>query len=119
MYGTYKEKRGNAMSNFDEFINKTKNMNFDDMISKTKNVAEELSRRGASALEVSQKRIELLDSKSKLSRLYEDFGHMLYDAKNGHEVSDVDINVKFEEITQQKSKIEALTAELEESKKTF
>lgn len=94
-------------------------MNLDDVISKTKNVAEELSRRGAGAIELSKMRIELLDCKSKLSRLYEEFGRLLYDAKNGEEVSDVDVNVKFEEITQQKSRIEALSAELEEFKKGF
>lgn len=113
----FSETWGKNMSNFDDFINKTKNMNFDEVISKTKNVAEELSRRGASALELSKKRIELLDCKSKLSRLYEDFGHLLYDAKNGVDVSEVDVDVKFNEITQMKEKIAQLASELEEAKR--
>ncbi len=105
-----------TVANFDDIFNKTKNMNFDEVINKTKNVAEELSKRSATALEISRRKIELLDNKNKLSRVYENYGYLIYKQKNGEEVNQVDIDVKEEEISLLRNKIDVLSGELEEYK---
>ena len=53
--------------------------NFEEMFSKTKNVAETINKKSAMYLELSRKRIEYMDAKSKLSKAYEKFGKLQYE----------------------------------------
>ena len=52
----------------------------------------------------------------KLSRVYENYGYLIYKQKNGEEVNQVDIDVKEEEISLLRNKIDVLSDELEEYK---
>ena len=90
--------------------------NFEEMFSKTKNVAETLNKKGAMYLELSRKRIEYMDSKSKLSKAYEKFGRLQYEAYIGNEVDENEYACAVADISALKEKTETLSAELEEAK---
>ena len=56
------------MSNiFSDFFTTRNNPKLDEMLAKTRDMAETVSKKSAEHLELSRKRVELLDTKSKLS----------------------------------------------------
>lgn len=107
------------MGIFDDVLNSAKSGNFDDVLSKTKAYAEDAAKKSAERLEISKKKIELLDSKTKLVKAYEKYGKLQYDLYEGHEVPQEEINACIDEIQLQRSRSDILDAEIEDLKKAF
>ena len=108
-----------VISGVDEVLNSAKHGNFEEVLSKTKNYAEKATKKSAERLEISRKKIELLDSKTKLAKAYEKFGKLSFDKREGTEVSEDDINSCLAEIQLQKTRAEMLDAEIEELRVLF
>lgn len=108
-----------VISNFDEVLNNARQGSFDEVLTKSKMYAEKATKRSAQRLEISRKRIELLDTKTKLSRAYEKYGKLLYSAKEGNEFSDGELASREAEIELQKMRAEMLDKEIEELRKLF
>ena len=66
-------KLSELFGSMDEAFN---NQKLEEMFNKTKDVAENMSKKSAERLEISRKKVELLDAKAKLSKLYEKFGKL-------------------------------------------
>lgn len=107
----------NDVINFvDEAINNAKkNGSIDEVINKTK----EYAKKSAQAIEISRKRIELLDTKTKLAKAYEKYGKQQFALYEGKEVNQDEINASCEEIVMLKSQSEFLEAEIEAFKEAI
>ena len=99
-------------SDVDSAFSNAKHGNLEEVLSKTKNYAEHATKKSAERLEISKKKIELLDAKSKLSKAYEAFGKLQYAAYVGDEVSKEEIEAKIQEIQLIKSRADLLDAEI-------
>lgn len=106
-------------SGMDELINSAKSGNFDELLSKTKVYAEDAAKKSAERLEISKKKIELLDSKTKLAKMYEKFGKLQFSAYIGEEVDEDELASVIEEIKIHKARAEMLDAEVEDLKSAF
>lgn len=100
----------------DEAFNNPK---LEEMFNKTKDVAENMSKKSAERLEISRKKVELLDAKAKLAKLYEKFGKLNYAKYIGDEISEDDIKDCANAIADNKEKIELYTVEIEKAKAEF
>lgn len=89
------------------------NPKFEEMLNKTRGVAESLGKRSAEGIELSKKKIEALDAKAKLARLYEKFGQLQYNSYIGEEVDDSQIAGIAAEISATKDKLDLLNEEVE------
>lgn len=99
-----------VINSVDEAINNAKkNGSIDEVINKTK----EYAKKSAQAIEISRKRIELLDTKTKLAKAYEKYGKQQFALYEGKEVNQDEINASCEEIVMLKSQSEFLEAEIE------
>lgn len=99
-----------VLNSVDEAINNAKkNGSIDEMINKTK----EYAKKSAQAIEISRKRIELLDTKTKLAKAYEKYGKLQFTIYDGGEVSQDELESTCEEIIMLKSQSEFLEAEIE------
>ena len=90
--------------------------NFDELLNKTRIVAESLNKRGAKAIDLSRKRIEYLDVKSKLSKFYEKYGMLAFSASEGEETDQAEMDMLCAQITSYREKLNALKAELDENR---
>ena len=108
-----------VINGVDEVINNAKQGNFDEIISKTKSYAQRATRRSAERLEISRKKIELLDTKTKLSKAYEKLGKLTYAIDEGEEVNADDLASCRAEIQLQKMRSDLLNKEIEELKAIF
>lgn len=106
-------------SGVDELLNSAKNGNFDELFSKTKVYAEDAAKKSAERLEISKKKIELLDSKTKLAKAYEKFGKLQYAAYVGESVDDEELSAAIDEIQLHKSRADMLQSEVEDLKAMF
>lgn len=106
-------------SGVDEVLNSAKQGNFEEILTKTRSYAEDAAKKSAERLEISKKKIELLDSKTKLVKAYEHFGKLQYALYEGEQVDQDEINACIEEIQLQKSRADLLDAEIEEMKAVF
>lgn len=106
-------------SGVDEVLNSAKQGNFEEVLTKTKLYAEDAAKKSAERLEISKKKIELLDSKTKLAKAYERFGKLQYAVMQGEEVDSDELEASIEEIQLQKSRAELFEAEVEELKTAF
>lgn len=106
-------------SGVDELLNSAKNGNFDELLSKTKVYAEDAAKKSAERLEISKKKIELLDSKTKLAKAYEKFGKLQYAAYVGESVDDEELSAAIDEIQLHKSRADMLQSEVEDLKSMF
>lgn len=105
-----------VINSVDEAINNAKkNGSIDEVINKTK----EYAKKSAQAIEISRKRIELLDTKTKLAKAYEKYGKQQFALYEGKEVNQDEINVSCEEIVMLKSQSEFLEAEIEAFKEAI
>lgn len=95
------------------------NPKLEEVLNKTKDVAETVGKKSAEYLDVSRKRIECLDAKTKLSKLYEKFGEMQYNSFIGETVDQAELENTANSIAQLKEKIELYTVEIEEAKAQF
>lgn len=96
-------------SGVDEVLNNAKNVNLDDVLTKTRSYA----KKSAEALEISRKRIELIDSKARLAKAYEALGKLQYSAYDGADVQQQDVDSAIDEITLLKNRMEFLEQEIE------
>ena len=90
---------------------------FEAMFSKTRSMAETINKKGAMYLELSRKKIEYMDAKSKLSKAYENFGKLQFSAYIGEEVVENEYAWSIWDITALKERNDTLSAELEGAKK--
>ena len=106
-------------SDVDHVLNRAKHGNFEEVLTKTKSYAEQATKKSAERLEISKKKIELLDTKTKLNKAYEAFGKLQYEAHIGEAVSEDDIQTKLQEIQLHKSRVDLLEAEVKELHDAF
>lgn len=92
------------------------NPKLEEMLNKTRGVAESLGKRSAEGIELSKKKIEALDAKAKLSKLYEKFGELQYSIYIGAEADDSQLAGIAAEISAVKDKLDLLNEEVEELK---
>lgn len=105
-----------VINSVDEAINNAKkNGSIDEVINKTK----EYAKKSAQAIEISRKRIELLDTKTKLAKAYEKYGKQQFALYEGKEVNQDELNASCEEIVMLKSQSEFLEAEIEAFKEAI
>ena len=95
------------------------NEKLEELFSKTKDVAETVSKKSAERIELSKKRVECLDTKAKLAKLYEKYGRLQYGVKIGDEIGAEVLSDYENQIASMRQKIERLTREIEETKATF
>lgn len=108
------------MSNiFSDFFSTGNNPKLDEMLSRTRDMAETVSKKSAEHLELSRKRVELLDTKSKLSKLYEKYGQLQYCIMTGEAADEEELNDTAEKIAAAREKAELLSSEIEAIKASF
>lgn len=107
------------VSGVDEVLNSAKHGNFEEVLAKTRSYAERATKKSAERLEISKKKIELLDSKTKLAKAYEKFGKLQYSAYEGNEISEEELDACLQEIQLQKSRADLLDAEISELRAVF
>lgn len=90
--------------------------NFEDMLSKTRDMAQMLNKKSAQCLEISRKRVEYLDAKTKLSKAYEKFGKLQYNASVGEDVDENEYAVAVADIAALLSRLEELNKDIDSSK---
>lgn len=95
------------------------NPKLEEVFNKTRDMAETVSKKSAEHLEMSRKKIECLDAKTKLSRLFEKYGELQYNSYIGEEVNPSELEDVANRIALLKEKIELLTIEIEEAKMQF
>ena len=106
-------------SGVDRVLNSAKHGNFEEVLTKTKNYAEQAGKKSADRIEISKKKVELLDSKTKLNKAYEAYGKLQYEAYSGESVDDEELQAKLQEIQLLKSRIDYLEAEIKELHDAF
>jgi len=105
-----------VISGVDEVIKSAREGNFDEAISKTKSFAERATKKSAERLEISRKKIELLDSKTKLAKAYERFGRLCYDQTHGVDIDAEAYTSCLAEIDLQRTRAELLDKEIRDLK---
>lgn len=105
-----------VFNSVDDVLQSAKQGNFEEAFSKTKSFAERAGKKGAEKLEISRKKIELLDSKTKLAKAYEKFGRLCYDRDHGVDIEEDAYQSCVAEIELQKMRAELLDAEIQEMK---
>lgn len=106
----------------DIFSNSDINLNnpkLEEVFNKTIDMAENFGKKSAEHLEISRKKIECLDAKTKLSKLYEKYGEIQYNLLIGEEINSSEKEDIVNRIKLIKEKISLLTAEIEEAKANF
>lgn len=109
-------KLSELFGSMDEAFNNPK---IEEMFNKTKDVAENVSKKSAERLEISRKKVELLDAKAKLAKLYEKFGELQYRKYIGDEISEQEIADAANAIADNREKVELYSAEIEKAKAAF
>ncbi len=102
------------MSKFDNSFNNSR-IGFEELFSKTKNVAESLNKKSAQAIDLSKKRIEYLDTKTKLSRFYEKYGRLQFNVMMNEPIDEEELNTVVSQITAYREKLDVLKAEVEDT----
>ena len=89
--------------------------NFDELFNKTRIVAESLNKKGAKAIDLSRKRIEFLDVKTKLAKFYEKYGRLQFDLSVGEAIDEAELEMLTAQIIAYRENLDALKAELDEN----
>ena len=108
-----------VISGVDEVLNSAKHGNFEDVLTRTKSYAEKATKKSAERLEISRKKIELLDSKTKLAKAFERYGKLQYSAYIGEEIDEEAIEAALQEIQLQKTRADLLDEEIAELRAAF
>ncbi len=95
------------------------NAKLEEVFNKTKDMAETVGKKSAEHLEISRKRIECIDAKAKLAKLFEKYGELQYNICIGEDVDSAELDSLVLRITEIKEKISALTLEIETAKTQF
>lgn len=99
-----------VFSGLDDVIARVKeNGNIEDVVNKTRVYA----KKSAEAIEISRKKIELLDAKTKLVKAYEKYGKLCFNVYQGENTSETDMEAVAQEIIMLKSQCEFLEQEIE------
>lgn len=88
--------------------------NFDELFSKTKSMAESLNKKSVQAFDMSRKRLDYLDVKAKLSKFYEKFGRIQFEAFVGEEIDENELDMITAQIITYREKLAELKVQLEE-----
>lgn len=105
-----------VFTSFDEVINNArKNGTFEEVLNKTKAYA----KKSSEAIEISRKKIELLDAKTKLAKIYEKYGKMQFELYDGNDIDEDEQNKLIEEIVMLRGKIEFIEEEIEAFKEAI
>ena len=107
------------MKNINDVFSDTKNGSFEEVLAKTRIYAEKATKKSAERLEISRKKIELHDSKTKLSKAYEKFGRLEYSKLQGEEISEDDYKSALAQIELQRTRSDMLDKEIEELRRLF
>ncbi|MBR2133134.1 MAG: hypothetical protein IJ851_00310 [Eubacterium sp.] len=91
----------------------------EDVLNKTRDAAEVIGKKSAERLELSRKKVEYFDTKSKLNRQYEKYGRMSYKVLLGEEVDDYEMSECAAKISQLKDKLDLLSVDIENAKEQF
>lgn len=91
----------------------------EEVFNKTKDVAETMSKKSAERLELSKKKVELFDTRAKLSKLYEKYGKLQYGVSIGDEIGQGVLSDCETQIAQLREKAEEYTRAIEEAKAAF
>ncbi len=108
-----------VLSGVDEVLNSAKHGNFEDVLTKTKSYAEKATKKSAERLEISRKKIELLDSRTKLSKAFERYGKLQYSAYIGEEINEEEVESALQEIQLQKTRADLLDEEIAALREAF
>ncbi|MCM1115166.1 MAG: hypothetical protein NC397_06675 [Clostridium sp.] len=95
------------------------NPKLEEMLNKTKGVAETFGKKSVEHWEISRKRVEFLDTKAKLSKLYEAYGKNQYKMLNGAAVDEAELQTQVDEIGRLEEKKAVLTDEIDLAKAEF
>lgn len=104
------------MSKFENAFNGAKISNIEDVFAKAKTMSDSINKKSAKCLEISRKKVEYLDTKSKLAKSYEKFGSLNFDILLGNEVDESEMEVLIAEITAYRERMSLIDKELEEAK---
>lgn len=102
-----------STNNFNSVFNKS---NLEDAVKKTKVVAKDINKKSADLLEISKKKVELMDAKTKLSKSYEKYGTLQFDALLGNEIDENELDSTIAEITAYRERIDVLNGEIDGAK---
>jgi len=91
----------------------------EEVFNKTKDVAETMGKKSAERLEFGRKKVELLDTKARLSKLYEKFGRLQYSSMNNEEYDEAEAEDCILKIGEYNEKVKMLTEEIEAAKAAF
>lgn len=104
------------MSKFEDAFGSAKISNIEDVFARAKTVSESINKKSAKCLEISRKRVEYLDAKSKLSKCNEKFGNLNFEILLGNDVDEAEMDQLIAEITAYRERMDVLEKELEEAK---
>ena len=105
-----------VINSVDDVLQSAKQGNFEEAFAKTKTIAGKAGKKSAEMLEISRKKIELLDSKTKLAKAYEKFGKLCYDRDHGTDIEGDAYESCVAEIELQLMRSELLDAEIRDLK---
>lgn len=86
---------------------------FDEVINKTRSMAEVVGKKSAEAIEISKRKIELVDCNNKLSKAYAVLGKLEYENLNGKEPNEQAVGKAMEEIDEMVTKVRRIEEELQ------
>lgn len=90
----------------------------DDVISKTRSMAEVMGKKSAEAIEISKRKIELIDCKNKLDKAYAVLGKLEYESLYGKVLDEEAVSKAVEDIDQHATKMKKLEEELNQLQNT-
>lgn len=104
------------MGKFEDAFSGAKISNIEDVFVKAKTVSDSINKKSAKCLEISRKKVEYLDAKSKLAKSYEKFGNLHFELLLGNEIDEAEMDFLIAEITAYRERMDVLDKEFEEAK---
>lgn len=89
--------------------------NFEEAFSRTKTVADKINVKSAKYIELSRKKIEYFDTKSKLSKAYSKYGELQYMKFIGDEIDEKELSELANKIAEYREKINILKEEMKKN----
>lgn len=107
------------MSKFEDAFSSAKISNIEDVFAKARTVSESINKKSAKCFEISRKKVEYLDAKTKLAKSYEKFGNLNFEILLGNEIDETEMDSLIAEITAYRERMDILDKELEDAKNIF
>ncbi|MCD7796556.1 MAG: hypothetical protein LUG95_02765 [Clostridiales bacterium] len=95
------------------------NEKLEEALNKTKGVTETMGKKSAKYLDLNKKRIERLDAKTKLSKLYEKYGKLCYGIIIGDDIAQEVLTDIESQIARLRAKIQDYNQKIEDAKSSF